>query len=430
MQSMHAHAWPTPPTAAQEVETLARELRSALAAVLPMAAIRDRYRNDPDSHVIMIGPDPWKWVFPPQAQPARSQARRLLDDWSARSQGLLRASAPETLESFASLVETLRSPLDFSDGARGPTSGAPGDASDRVLDALEAGGELLGRVLGERPSEPQLWLVPDTNALYRCPQLERWAGASQTTLVLVPPVLRELDEHKQHHPREGVRRKAQSLLRRFVEYGRRGDTFRGVPIVGSLSFREVAIDTDLTTALDWLRPGLPDDRLLAQALEVKRANPHTPVLLVTGDRGLQNKARLAGIQTSLAPEGVNESARVPQPVRRRALIRVKSASVEWQPERSGDGMAALSVLSVEFVNAGDAAALDIQGNVLISVNGAAHHLGRLDIPVIEANGAYTARWRNRFPPWPDLVDPRAIEIQGGVWHDDRGTAHPFEPRLG
>jgi hypothetical protein len=47
--------------------------------------------------------------------------------------------------------------------------------------------------------------------------------------------------------------------------------------------------------LPWLDPTNDDDRLLASFLEVMRRFLHSPVILVTRDINLQNKAELAQV---------------------------------------------------------------------------------------------------------------------------------------
>lgn len=147
-----------------------------------------------------------------------------------------------------------------------------------------------------------LLLVPDTNALYANPALEQWDTGQRATLVLLPQVVHELDRHKTHHPSEEVRRKASSMINRFEEFARRGDTFDGVPLAGVLGFREVSLEPDPGEAPAWLRLEVDDDRLLAAALELQWRNPTSGVVLITRDRNLRNKARQARLATDVPPE--------------------------------------------------------------------------------------------------------------------------------
>ncbi len=347
---------------------------------------------------------------------------------------MLRAAAPETEAEFCERPPVLRSPLDLSEGAAGPGSSEPARAAAYVFEALDKQKALMQRVLGGdlEVGTGELWLVPDTNALYRNPSLERWANGESATLILVPQVLRELDGHKQHHPVEDVRRKAQGLLRRFEEYARRGDTFVGVPIVRSLRFREVAVDADVRESLSWLRPEHADDQLLASVLALRWSHPAASITLVTEDRGLRNKARQAAIVTSTAPPPPAETVNVGQSRRRLsvAVIRVKSARAvqeELPAPPLYQGTAPTSVLVVELVNGGGETAFDVRGELHFhSSGGARSYLGRLDIPVLEVNGTFELRFPQLSPGWPAWVGPRNVSIEDGAWTDGDGVDHPID----
>jgi predicted ribonuclease YlaK len=142
----------------------------------------------------------------------------------------------------------------------------------------------------QRPAESLL--APDTNAFIARPDLEAWElGSDPWTIVVLPQVIRELDGLKMRPDEVG--KKAIKAIKRFKEYGRRGDTFNGVPIAGKLSLREIAVDANMALSPSWLRAEHADDQFLAGALELKWRYLTSSVLIVTGDRNLQNKARFA-----------------------------------------------------------------------------------------------------------------------------------------
>ncbi len=430
---MTAPPWNRAPGAAAQLERLADDLDRALRDVLARATVEDRFRNSPGDSVVFISPDPWVWVFGPDAQPARRTARRLLDRWVELGQRVLRAAAPETEEDFCERVGTLRSPLDLSEGAKGPGAREPEKAAGYVLEALAEQRALIRRVLGSEldPGTAELWLIPDTNALYRNPTLETWANDEPATLVLIPQVARELDAHKQHHPVEEVRRKAQGLLRRFSEFERRGDTSAGVPLAGRLRFMDVAVDANVRESLSWLRPEHADDQILASVLELQWAYPANSITLVTEDRGLRTKARQAGVITSPAPPPAAVAVTPHEGRRRRgAVIRVKSAKLvveELPTPPFFERTAPASVLVVEVVNGGDKTAFDVRGVLLRRhAGGSWSHLGRLDIPVLEANGTLELRFPQSGPQRPTEVGPRDVVIENGVWIDREGVERIIE----
>lgn len=139
-------------------------------------------------------------------------------------------------------------------------------------------------------------LVPDTNALIAVPVLTDWAlpDTERFEIVLVPTVLAELDALKVEHRNPDVRDKAKKVINQLKELRRRGSLSNGVPLIRQRSgARTLAVEPDFTTSLPWLDSSVPDDRMLASAIEVIRHFPRCAVHLVTGDINLQNKADFA-----------------------------------------------------------------------------------------------------------------------------------------
>ena len=182
-----------------------------------------------------------------------------------------------------------------------------------VEQVLEAGEKALGTQCQllhhlNDPHEGRVILVPDTNAFYFNPKLEVWSYSEfdKFTFALLPTVLNELDEHKESHRNEDVRKKAQKLIRQIKEYRRRGSLTNGVPIVkGKIDIFAVAIEPDMQNTLEWLDSISPDDRILASTLELIRQRPRSSVMLVTRDINLQNKAEFAGLPFVEPPDQVN-----------------------------------------------------------------------------------------------------------------------------
>lgn len=147
-------------------------------------------------------------------------------------------------------------------------------------------------------SKGEVTLVPDTNALLHNPALEKWIfnDFSKFTILLTPTVLSELDSLKINHRNEEVRKKAERLINQFKEYGRRGGLTEGVTLVANRSaIMAVAVEPKMKESLPWLDSDNNDDRLLAGFIEIMRLRPSSPVLLVTRDINLQNKAGFARI---------------------------------------------------------------------------------------------------------------------------------------
>src|SRR5712691_3817241 len=142
-------------------------------------------------------------------------------------------------------------------------------------------------------------------ALLYNPKLESWQFSDFRcfTITLTPTVLSELDRHKVEHRNTDVRERADKLIRQIKEYRRRGRLTDGVPLIKSASrIRALAVEPKVEEALPWLDPQSNDDRILASMIEIMRQNPRSPVMLVTRDINLQNKAETARVVFIEPPE--------------------------------------------------------------------------------------------------------------------------------
>lgn len=170
------------------------------------------------------------------------------------------------------------------------------EAFEKAVEALIAQFNLINRLYDA--SNGEVTYIPDTNALLYNTDLEFWEIEKTTrfTMILLPTVLEELDELKINHRNEAVQKKSNKLIRKIKEYRRRGKLTTGVPLVKDLSkLQVIAIEPDMGTTLPWLDLSNNDDRILAGTIEVMRTRPHSPVILVTRDINLQNKAEFANI---------------------------------------------------------------------------------------------------------------------------------------
>jgi hypothetical protein len=177
------------------------------------------------------------------------------------------------------------------------------EALDKAVEALQAQLDLLKHLYDSSSGEAAY--VPDTNALLYNPALETWTFEEtlRFTLILVPAVLSELDALKINHRNETVRRKAEKLIRQIKEYRRRGNLTEGVPVVkDKIDIVGIATEPSMETSLLWLDPENNDDRFLAAVIEVMRSRPRSPVIIVSRDINLQNKAEFARIPFVEPPE--------------------------------------------------------------------------------------------------------------------------------
>jgi len=70
----------------------------------------------------------------------------------------------------------------------------------------------------------------------------------------------------------------------------RGDLRVGVPVTHEVTLLAEHREVRCEDVLDWLDPDVPDDRILAGALDLQARRPAATVVLVTRDLNLQTKA--------------------------------------------------------------------------------------------------------------------------------------------
>ena len=223
-------------------------------------------RSSPDSPV--ISPHPWAWTpLAPAEQQLVGAARKALDAWLEQAVAAIRACAPERLEDFTDEQDHLLRVVDRSSKSDGPTAPDVAGTQRYAHEALDHQLEVVQN-LPSANAVPETVLVPDTNALILNPAIETWnLGTGRVVVTVLPQVIAELDAKKMDRT---IGDKAKSLIRRFKEFDRRGDTLVGVPVVGKIMFREVAVDASFDDAPSWLRQSNVDDRILVGALDLSQ----------------------------------------------------------------------------------------------------------------------------------------------------------------
>src|SRR5690625_986556 len=170
------------------------------------------------------------------------------------------------------------------------------EAFEKLQESMGKEADLLNGIYDY--SNGKYTIIPDTNILLSNPNLVEWnfEQFEDFCLVLTPTVLSELDHLKINYRVETVREKSKKIIRQIKEFRRRGKLTEGVTMVkGKSEVLAVATEPDFSSTLDWLDSENNDDRLIASTLEIMRRHPQSPVVLMTGDINLQNKAELAQI---------------------------------------------------------------------------------------------------------------------------------------
>ena len=153
------------------------------------------------------------------------------------------------------------------------------------------------------PSDGKAVFVPDTKALMYNSELENWRfhTVKHFRIFLLPLLFSELDAFITH-TNEDVRKKAENLINRIKEYRSHGRLTEGVPLVdGVIDLVAGAVETDFENTLPWLKSDNENDRILASFVEIIRLYPQSPVILVTRDINLQNKAEFARLEFEEPP---------------------------------------------------------------------------------------------------------------------------------
>jgi hypothetical protein len=304
---------PTPP--AKHGATAPRIPSAAERLIQQLAAFADQVEafleastiqycpEDPDSVVIQLWHD-YRWG--PLDDSGRRLQRQLLETWRPlmeRVRLLLAADPSATRQRLDELDAFMTRWLDRPDGEFDFTipKSIP-EAQDQFRVELARCFELL-ESLGQ--STGATTIVPDTNVLIRSPDVARYEqvlGVSAYTVVLVPPVLAELDALKLGRISPEVREKARKVSERIKEWRRRGELHRGVKVQGQVVVRTEGREPKVDASLSWLDPTVVDDRIIACLLELQRRHPTDRVVLLTGDVNLLAKADMAGIPTADTPD--------------------------------------------------------------------------------------------------------------------------------
>jgi PIN domain len=303
----------TPPTkqatAASGIPSAAEQLSRQLASFAQqveafLEASTIQYRpEDPDSIVIQLWHD-YRWG--PLDNLGQQLQRRLLETWGPlmeRIRLLLGGDPSATQQRLDDVNAFVTRWLDRPTGEFDFTipKSIP-EAKERFRAELAPCFELLDS-LGQ--SAGATTVVPDTNVLIRSPDVagyDRVLGVTAYTVVLIPPVLAELDALKVGRISPEVREKARKFSERIKEWRRRGELHRGVKVQGQVAVRTEGREPKVGASLSWLDPTVVDDRIIACVLEVQRRHPTDRVVLLTGDVNLLAKADMAGVPTADTPD--------------------------------------------------------------------------------------------------------------------------------
>lgn len=285
------------------LEQRAAHARTALDGLLDHSSVHYDDVNARLTSIVFIGWNNWQWTQLPDAgQPAVKHAREATGRLRDFARAAVRVGAPDRVDQLDDAEKLLANVIEQPNGSY--PQGTPAESIDAIRDKVTATLDQYLRVLRSLPTaqgDGERLLVADTSALLDRPLLQAWRADDECwTIIVLPQVLSELDERKRD---SRTREAALKVSRQLEDFDRRGDTFEGVPLAGKLRYRDVAVTADMTKTLPWLRPDVPDDVIIAGALELTWQDLTARVSVVASDRNVRLKARRAGLST-LRPEDV------------------------------------------------------------------------------------------------------------------------------
>jgi PIN domain len=293
-------------TVAEAVSKRIADLRDLLREFLLERSGDLRDVNKPSDSIVFVG---LHYAWGDLDQEGRRLQSRLLDEYG-RLAALIRALLKTLPAEGARRLDQAQSDLEeLIDQSHLTWVKTREEAFAKAEQALDAQLELIEHL--HDPLEGDPIYVPDTNALAWNPDLETWRfdGVRRFTLILTATVLGELDRLKVEHRSPDFRAKAEGVINRIKSYRARGPLPKGVVLRRHVStLRAIAIEPQVEGTLPWLDPENNDDRILASLIEVMRQHPRTPVILVTLDINLQNKAEYAGLPFVEPPDPPNTKA--------------------------------------------------------------------------------------------------------------------------
>ncbi len=288
-------------------DRLARDLadiEAQLQALIDISEIRYINPNGRGRGIFVIGASDFGWApSDDQQQLARMRLTRDYDSWYARFRTLFGGITPELKKSINKADRFTRGWITRSghyDHAIPRTIAEAKMVAARRMTPLREALALLGS-----QGEGGIRLVPDTSALMDAPDLSAYseaAGAKTFTVHLLPQVLVELDALKDGGRNAEQQKRARAALRGIKNLKQRGELTKGVKLTRGITVVADPREPDFARLPDWLNPQVPDDRVLAGALEVQAEHPSSVVILVASDINLQNKAEVVGLPAVEPPE--------------------------------------------------------------------------------------------------------------------------------
>ena len=274
-------------------------IEEQMMGLLDISTIK-KSQNDPSSFFVILRP-PYYWgKSDKQQERMQMQVKEAYSNWFEQFSLLFRNAPPEIdkrLEDTNSFVGR------WIDKSRVNWEVQP--TIEQCKQKFHERIQVFYQLIPDEPDEPELILVPDTNALIQSPEPSQYSqvvGKEKYDFVLTPTVLQELEILKKGERKQDFHEKVKSVIRRIKGWRNQGSLLQGVTVNKTVNVRAIAQEPDLEHTLGWLDASRNDDRIIATVFEIQRAQPTAKVVLVTSDVNLQNKAEMANLPYSEPPE--------------------------------------------------------------------------------------------------------------------------------
>jgi len=144
----------------------------------------------------------------------------------------------------------------------------------------------------------EIIIIPDTNALIINQRIESYGeligDVEKWTVIIIPTVLKELDELKIKNVSNEFKDKVKKVINYIKGLRVQGDVINGVQLFNTkVTFKLQAIEPDMNKTLPWLNENNNDDRIIAACFDMQIKNPASCIILMTADLNLQTKAQMA-----------------------------------------------------------------------------------------------------------------------------------------
>jgi hypothetical protein len=284
----------TPKSTAARVQSRFAQLERALAQHVSSLSVHPAQKYP---GIAIMQPGFYFRELTAEEKGALLRAKRELDDVVELTRLLLQGAQSSLAYDFKNAAAALS--VWVGDGLNYSVHPDQAETLRRLHTAFEQMRKIVG-ILSPDATAPPL-LVPDTNALIHFPdpsQYEPIAACQSFILLLLPTVLGELDDLKNNHRNPEFRDKVKSVITRIKGWRTQGSLRDGVTVQKTITVRTTHQEPNMSMTLPWLDPNVRDDRIVAAVLELQKDHADAPVVLVTEDVNLHNKAEAAAIQVT------------------------------------------------------------------------------------------------------------------------------------